>query len=323
MVSRIENKSMRLAQIEALLLDHPAGLTQAELARRLGVHRSTIQRNLADMSSPVYEEHGRIFIDRESYLVNLNLSLHEAFSLHLAGRFMSNCIDRRNPHIASALRKLGISLDKLAPLISQHIRDSANNFDDSSKRDDPHYQQVLEKMTIAWAEERKVQIWYCGANNDLIKEYVFCPYFVEVGAIGQAIYVIGQIEPQREKRTFKIDRVVRIELLKEAYSIPPDFDPQALLHQAWGIWFTEADPVRVKLRFSNQVAQRVMETRWHLTEQTVLEDDGSLTWSASISEPREMFPWIRGWGSDVEVIEPPELRDKMKYEILEMADIYK
>ena len=313
---------MRLSQIEALLIDHPEGLTQAELARRLEVHRSTILRNLADIHAPIYEENGRIFIDREAYLVNLRLNLHEALSIHLAGRFMSTCMDRRNPHVASALRKLGISLEKLAPLISYFIRSSADTFDDDSKRQDPLYLQVLEKLTLAWAEKRQVQLWYRGAERKQVKEYTFCPYFVEVSAVGQAVYAIGIIQPQNQTRTFKIERVERIELLKERYTIPADFDPNAMLAQAWGIWFTDEEPLEIKLRFSARVAARVRETRWHPSEQVTEQPDGSLLWCASIAEPREMLPWVRGWGADVEVLEPQELRETIKTEAKNLAMIY-
>jgi len=322
MINRAETKSARLSQIEALLIDRPEGISQAELARHLGVHRSTILRNLADISAPIYEDHGSIFIDREAYLVNLRLNLHEALSIHLAGRFMATCMDRRNPHVASALRKLGISLEKLAPLISHFVRSSANTFDDDSKRQDPHYLQVLEKLTLAWAEKRKVQLWYRGAEGGVVKEYSFCPYFVEVSAVGQAIYAIGRIEPEKKMRTFKIERVERIELLKDTYSIPRDFDPDQLLDQAWGIWFTEQQPLKIQLRFSQRVAQRVRETRWHPTEQVTEQPDGSLLWCASIAEPREMLPWVRGWGADVEVLEPQFLRNQIQNETRLLFQLY-
>jgi predicted DNA-binding transcriptional regulator YafY len=155
-----------------------------------------------------------------------------------------------------------------------------------------------------------------------VKEYCFCPYFVEVSAAGQAVYAIGRIEPQKEMRTFKIERVERIEMLKDAYSIPRDFDPEKLLSQAWGIWFTEADPVVIKLRFSQRVANRVRETRWHPTEQVAEQPDGCLLWSAAIAEPREMLPWVRGWGADVEVLEPAELREELTREAKAIAEKY-
>jgi CRISPR-associated endonuclease/helicase Cas3 len=36
----------------------------------------------------------------------------------------------------------------------------------------------------------------------------------------------------------------------------------------------------------------------------------------------EMLPWIRGWGADVEVVGPEELREKMLAESRRMAKVY-
>jgi len=38
------NKSERLVQLEQILLSHPHGLRKAEIARKLGVNRSTVGR---------------------------------------------------------------------------------------------------------------------------------------------------------------------------------------------------------------------------------------------------------------------------------------
>jgi CRISPR-associated endonuclease/helicase Cas3 len=322
-MTRIENKSARLTQIEALLLAHPQGLTKAELARRLGVHRSTISRNLLDISAPVSEENGRLIIDRECYLVNLRLNLHEALAIHLAGRLMTTRLDRQNPHAAAAFRKLGIALEKLACQISRFVRSSANTFDNETKLQDPRYLQVLEKLTVAWAKGQKVMLWYRKTENGEIKQYTFCPYFIEAGAVGQAIYSIGRIEPANELRTFKIERVERIEPTSESFTPPDDFDPEKMFSLAWGIWYTEQEPVEVILRFSPRVAARVKETRWHPTEQVVPAEDGGLIWRAFIAEPREMMPWVRSWGSDAEVLEPENVREEIAEEARKMMEMYR
>lgn len=49
----------RLQHMEGLLLAHTEGLTQAEIARQLGVHRSTVMRDLAVCPFPLVEE-GRL-----------------------------------------------------------------------------------------------------------------------------------------------------------------------------------------------------------------------------------------------------------------------
>ncbi len=316
----------RLLQIEALLLAHPKGLTQAELARRLEVNRSTIGRYLPNLPKHVYIDDldgGRWKIDRSAYLVNVRFNLHEATALHLACRLLANRLDKQNPHAAAALRKLGIALNKLAPHVSQHILQSAEQMDDQHKRLDPNFNNVLETLTLAWAEQRKVSLWHRHTDFDKVYPYTFSPYFIEPYAAGNSLHVIGYREPPGKVRTLKIERIEQATLLQETYQIPPDFDATGLLSQAWGIWYTEKEPVWVRLRFSQHVARRVLENQWHRQEETEPQVDGSLIWQAPIAEPLEMLPWIRGWGADVEVLAPEGLRKKMIFEFQQMGKVYK
>lgn len=320
-MSRAETKAKRLLQIETLLLTHPQGLTCSEIARRLSVNRSTILRNLVDLDAPVYTEGSRLFIDREAYLINVRFSLHEATALHLATRLLATRMDRQNPHAASALRKLGLALETLAPRVSAHLQDSADQMDDASRREDPNFLRTLEVLTLAWAQLRQVKIWH-QSDSPPAREYIFAPYFIEPYAVGQAVHVIGLSHPPDELRTFKLERIQRIELLHESYTIPTTFDPYQLLADAWGIWYTGVDPVLVALHFFPRAARRVRESCWHRSEQIEELPDGSLIWRAHIAEPQEMLPWIRGWGADVEVLEPPALRAKIEDEVKRMAHLY-
>ena len=150
-----ETKAGRLLQIEALLLAHPEGLTQAEIARRLNVNRSTIGRYLPDLPENIYIDDldsNRWKINRTAYLVNLRLNLHEATAVHLAARLLATRQDRDNPHAAAALRKLSEAIQPVAPLIGRHLGLSADVMDDRGQRYDPVYLEVLENLTLAWAE---------------------------------------------------------------------------------------------------------------------------------------------------------------------------
>ena len=104
-MEKAANKVARLAQIEGLLVRCPGGLTQAEIARCLHVHRSTVGRYLPDLPAHIYlEDDGRWKIDRRAYLVSVRLSLHEALALHLGARLMTTCMDKHSTHAAGALR---------------------------------------------------------------------------------------------------------------------------------------------------------------------------------------------------------------------------
>ena len=319
-----ETKVQRLLQIEALLVDHPEGLTQSEIARRLNVNRSTVYSYLPDLTehAPIFESDGRLFIDRKAFIVNLKLNLFEAMSLHLATRLLTNRIERHNPHTASLIRKLAQAIEKLSPLFSHHLSLTANVADASFRFQDPHYISVLETLTLAWAEGRKVNIWHRHTETNQVYQYLFSVYFIEPYAVGCAVHTIGLRQPPGEIRTFNLARIERIEMSKESYLIPADFDPTELLEQTWGIWYTDEEPQEVKLRFSPMVAKRLLETRWHPSQQTQIETNGSLLWSAKIAQPKEMYPWIRGWGVDCEVIEPTSLRNQIIHEISAMRNLY-
>lgn len=321
-MSRVANKTSRLQEIEILLAQHPEGMTQTEIAKRLGVDRSTISRNLRDLEAPIYEDNGRLHLDRKGYLLNLRLSLHEALSLHLASRLLTANLDRQNAHAASALRKISQAMQQLSPQLSRHISASADAIDELASFDNPTYMRVLETLTEGWAIGRKVQVRHRKTVDDPLVTYLFSPYYIEPGAWGRSTYAIGLREPPGSMRTFKVERIEAAELTPHPYAIPTDFDPFRLLSDAWGIWYTEEEPVTVVLKFSSHVAGRVQETHWHPSQKIDLQTDGSLIWRAQVAALQEMLPWIRGWGADVEVLDPVGLRNELIGEARKIAQIY-
>jgi len=323
-MGRSANKAERLLRLEHLLLAHFEGLRRADIARRLGVHRSTVGRDVDELSRrvPIWEADNLLGINRDDYLTHVRLTVHESMALHLAARLMATRMDKHNPHAASALRKLGVALEKLAPLISSHLAASADVMDDAAQRHDPVYLEVLETLTRAWSEGRKVRLWYQKSPGEPVSEYVFAPYFVEPYAIGRTAYVIGWRDEPPGERTFKLERIRRIALLAEQYEIPNDFDARRILADAWGIWYGEGEPEKVVLRFHPRVVGRVQETQWQRLEETQTDAEGYLIWRVQVAEPREMRPWIRGWGPDCEVLAPDWLRGEIGEEMRQAAGIY-
>jgi len=325
-MSRGQDKSQRLLQIEQLLWAHPEGMTQAQLAGRLGVNRSTIWKYLDQDHLPpsIYVDDfdsNKLKLDRNASLTKASFTLHEVMAIHLATRFLATRTDKQNPHAASVLRKLAKALERLDRNISRHMLRSADVMDENAAFRDPVYLKVLETLTEAWSAGRKVAVSH-QMETGRVFEYVFSPYFIEPYAVGQTAHVIGLREPPGKVRTFKIERLRSATILAERYEIPEDFDPAELLRDAWGIWYSDNDPVEVVLRFHPRVAMRVQESRWHHSQQVENQSDGHLVWRAQVAEPQEMFSWIRGWGADVEVLEPQEMRELLMGEAKTTAEMY-
>ena len=325
-MKRAEGKAARINQIERLLWSHPEGLTRTEIARRTGVHRSVITRYLDqdDLPPSIYEDHlddKKLKINRDADLTRASFNLHEVMAIHLATRLLATRTDKQNPHAASALRKLGIALQRLDENVSRHLLLSADVMDEDASYRDPVYLNVLETLTEAWASGRKVNVSH-QMEDGRIFDYTFSPYFIEPYAVGQTAHVLGLREPPGKVRTFKIERLRSAEILREEYELPEEFDPGELLRHAWGIWYTEADPQEVVLRFHPRVVRRVQESTWQRGEETELQADGFLLWRARVAEPKEMLPWIRGWGADCEVLEPLFLKRELKREVRKLMHLY-
>lgn len=326
-MTRAFAKSGRINQVEQLLLTSRVPLSQAEIARRCEVHRSTIGRLLQDMIDhgiPVREdEHGLWHIERTAYLSTLKLKLHEAVALYLAGRLLARYSDKPNTHTVEALGKLGVALQGVMPVLSTHIARTSRVLHARLPTPKSTYQHTLETLTHAWAESRKVHLWYRTLHGRTVFQHTFAPYFLEPSAIGYSTYVIGLAEPPGKLRTRKIERIERIMLTDEPFDVPADFDPNTLLAGAWGIWFDEDDrPTTVTLRFSHYVARRVRETLWHPSQRCEEDGDGRVVLTVDVDAMQEMLPWIRGWGADCEVLEPEELREQIKGDVRHLMKRY-
>ena len=188
---------------------------------------------------------------------------------------------------------------------------------------DPERIRIIETLTQAWVEQKKVRIRYQRLEGKDFINHTIRPYLIEPSIWSDSVYVIAFSEVTEKIIPFKIDRIESAVISGEGFDIPDDFDEQELLKHAWGIWVGDQQPVTVKLRFSPTVRKRVKESIWHPLERVTDTEDGGCIWSVDVAEWREMLPWVRGWGADVEVLEPKELRNALTREAQELAELYK
>jgi proteasome accessory factor B len=158
-----------------------------------------------------------------------------------------------------------------------------------------------------------VEIRYRGGTYDPAKGTRTArvrPYLIEPSLTMRALYLIGWDETRGAIRTFKLERIEEVTLTAAFFEPPPDGTIETTFQRAWDIIADQPD-VDVLLRFSPAVAGRVVETGWHPSQQLEPSDDGTLHWRARVSGTLEIRSWILGWGADVEVLEPVELREEI------------
>jgi len=243
--------------------------------------------------------------------------------LHLAARLFDCRTDKNNPHACSAIRKLGNCLRPYSQRMSDFLLATASSMENRASYIDKNFINVFEKITRAWSDGVWLRVRYFSHKTGEVHKYDFAPWFVQPYAAGRTIYAVGFCREKNHRITLKVERIREAVLLEEKYEIPESFDSNELFQDAWGIWYSDGEPVEVALEFSPQVAERVAETVWHQSQSLEKRADGGLLWQARIAEPLELYPWIRGWGSDVSIIKPEELRQKHIADLKTALENYK
>jgi len=311
-------KAERLQEMKRLYIQR--AYTDIEMAERLGVDRTTVYRDRMELTTeyPVEpDDEGRYRIDRVRLISEIKVNLHEALALYLAARKTSRQTRFHQPHTASALEKLAAALRQ--PMTERLLKAAETLL---KQEKESERVKILETLTKAWVEQKKVRIRYQRLDSKDFINHVISPYLIEPSIWSDSVYVIALSDVTEKIIPFKIDRIETAFLSGEDFEIPANFDDQEMLKHAWGIWFGEKDPLTVRLRFNAAVTRRVKESIWHPLETVVDLDDGGCEWSAEMAEWREMLPWVRGWGADVEVIEPQALRNALKREAQRLAELY-
>ncbi len=309
-------------EMERLYLQGPH--SDSEIAAYLGTDRTNVYRIRRIMTEdmgiaiePDPRQRGRYFISREHSLVHIPLSREQAAALYLAGRRMQQQTRVSQKAVASALEKLAYPLPGV---LSEELVRKAQFI--LNQEQDERQQQIFSTLVHCWLNRYPVHITHRVLHGQA-RHYLVKPYLLEPSVWGDSIYLIGHSDYHGKLATFKTARIEKaVQAIGDPFEVPEDFDVDDLLKYAWGIWHADEEPHAVRLRFSATVVPRVRESIWHPQETTLTQSDGSMIWEAPIAEWREMLPWARGWGADVEVLQPEAMRKEMAQHVKGLSSMY-
>ncbi len=317
------DRPARLAYLQRLLYRNPEGYRSSQLAALCGASQRTVDRDLEALQDepfrlPLVREEGwrwRLMAGHSFSLPPVHLSLQEAAALYLAARLLDRLSDEPNPYVGRALVALAEALPpevgcQVGQVAAPHLGQAGTPF-----------AQVFEVVTLGWASGRKVRIQYQALASANVHEYILSPYLIEPSSVGYATYVIGHATYFDGVRTFKLERILEAELLADTFETPDAYRSPRVLADAWGVMYGD-ETVEVVLRFTAEVARRVRETRWHASQTVEPCADGGCVLRVRVPHPKEMKPWIRGWGPECEVLAPEGLRAEVAEEMRRAGEMY-
>ncbi|MBA2489756.1 MAG: WYL domain-containing protein [Chloroflexi bacterium] len=317
------DRAARYLRIASILNGHPEGISAQAVADRIGASKRTIYRDLRAMDEqaglPIWQEAGLWGLADDAFLPSLKLTLGEAMTLFLAARVLAKATDEHDTELIGAFVKLA---QIVPPVLAEHIQATVDAVAEVPRNE--RFTRVFRTLTEAWAHRRVVEIEYGPSPYDASsgsRRARVRPWAIEPSALTHALYLIGWDEGREGRRTFKVERIVSATLTPHRFEPDSGTSVAIELLRAWDVMSDEA-PVKVVLRFLPAVAARAAETRWHPSQEIVELPDGSLRWAGRVAGLREIRIWILGWGADVEVLEPPELRREVGTELRAAAERY-
>ena len=230
----------------------------------------------------------------------------------------------------------GFSHFKDIPFIQENLRDIFRKIHDSKTESGNDLLNRVSNLFIMPRElgGRVLINWNnMGFLKDLISsalEFNVCEviYQTEVGEkkfqVGvlhffnyrDAVYILGKNIEKSEKEddvvyiNLAMHRIKDVKVLEdEKFEYPDDFDAKKFFDS--DIFCFDEDKEIIKLKFAPHAKNYITERGWFPQQKVNELKDGSVTLTFESDINMIITGWIRGFGPDVEVLEPEELRQQM------------
>jgi predicted DNA-binding transcriptional regulator YafY len=316
---------LRALKLLSLIERNTGGLRVSDMAEQLEANPRAIYRDLEvleELRVPLYtDKNGResfwkIDPDYRSRL-SIPFSLSELLSLYLAQdslRSLDGTVFYDS--LRSVFEKLWPVLPK--PLFREMI-DLRKSFLSGipAQKSYGDYREFIKVIEEAIRQRKVLQLMYHPRDQEPGERRV-SPYAVHHR--NGSLYVIGYCHLRKDIRTFIVDRMQKIKLTEESFTIPPDFSLANYLKHSFGM-FTE-DLVRVKVHFHKSLTRVLVERRWHASQKNKKLADGSLELTFEVAGTKEIKTWIMGFGALAKVLEPASLVKEIKEDLGKALNVY-
>ena len=122
-------------------------------------------------------------------------------------------------------------------------------------------------------------------------------------------------------RSFSIDAIQALQISAEPAIEVSEDELNRELESGYGI-FSGAETQQAVLRFAPQLARWISRETWHPDQTGEYDDQGYYLLRVPYSQDTELIMDILKHGAEVEVVEPRELRDRVKQRIDAMLELY-
>ena len=184
----------------------------------------------------------------------------------------------------------------------------------------------LDDIIEAMQKNVELQVDYQRYENDQeeynLQEFHIQPYALKV--FNRRWYLLGYIKEKHDLRTIALDRILDLKILSTSFELPEDFDARKYFANVVGIFVNNDLPVtKVMIRAYGTQAEYLRSTPLHKSQSEGSSKYGEFAeFTYRLCITPEFISQLLSMGSQIEVLEPEELRDEMKERIEECLTRY-
>lgn len=179
--------------------------------------------------------------------------------------------------------------------------------------------EFIEPILKGIIEKRIIQIEYKKFDDLCSKTRELLPVLLKEDK--NFWYVIGLTKDKNTPTTFALDRISNL-LITNKNATPPRFDSEQYFRYSFGITVSEEEPVEIVLSFNPFQGKYIKTVPIHQTQTIITDNEEEFKICIKIKPSYEFYSKILSYGSDVKIISPDTIADKVKQQILEAFQRY-
>jgi len=295
----------------------------AKLAEQFEINAKTAQRSIEyfreRLIAPLeydFFKKGYYYTDPDFKLPISRISEEELLALLISRKLITEA------SAGSLGDELGKVSRRLGSLLAANLPGRAHPEEAFSfrwKNLNPIDPQIFKTVTAALLHGRLLSFSYCSPASGSNGLRTVEPHHM-VNYMGNW-HLIAYCHLRRDWRDFLLSRMTGSQLVAAFFQIRPKDEWQPFLQDTFGI-YQSRERFNVVLRFTPERSRWVKEEMWHEGQQEQLAADGSLIRTIPASHEAEIMMEILRHGSQVEVLEPEWLREKLAMELRAAVRLY-
>lgn len=185
----------------------------------------------------------------------------------------------------------------------------------------PSGQVCLKHFVTAMKANRRVRFRYSKFVSGDTQEVNYEPYCVKL--YERRWYVVGRNVEKDSLRTYALDRMSGVEMLDDSYKVPKSFNAEEYYADTFGVIHDDSiKPELIRLHVKKAQRDYFRTLPLHPSQKEVLTEDEYSEFTVFLRPTFDFIQQVLAQREFTQVLEPLELREKIKYILNDMLKLY-